>query len=282
MDERYGYFTPSLFILIFVYAFPFIYMVYLSFYRINIIAMKPMGIAFVENYLSITSPDFVQSIRVTAVWTTACVILSIVIGLGIALVLNEEFKGRAVIRAIVILPWVIPMPLGAMMWRWFYNPYFGLLNSMLQSLNIITTSIDYLSPKYAIYAVILARVWRSAPYCAITILAGLTSISKVLYEAADMDGASSLQKFRHITIPLIKPVVLALTIIITVWTINVFDVVWVMTQGGPADATNIFAVHLYKIAFVEGSIGLGSAQAVMMILLLLVPAYFYLRASEKG
>ena len=194
-----------------------------------------------------------------------------------ALILNEIVRGRGLFRAVVLIPWAMPTVVSSQMWRFIFNDRYGLFNVLLFGGDTSRYLAPLADPTFALVAVIVAEVWKTPPFAALILLAGLQMIPDELYEAADIDGASSWQKFRYVTGPLIKPAFLVALLFRTIDALRVFDLVYVMTQGGPADATNVLQFYGYKKTFAEGMVGYGSAIAVAVFLLSLLLSLIYLR-----
>jgi ABC-type sugar transport system permease subunit len=250
----------------------------LSFYRL-ILPLPWLGERMVgwENYSDLmTDPVAIQSLQTTLIFVAATVPLELFLGLGMALVMNEVFHGRGLLRAVVLIPWAIPTVVSSQLWRFIFNDRYGLFNFILFGGDASHYLAPLADPTLALMAIIVAEVWKTAPFAALILLAGLQAIPEELYEAASVDGATAWQKFRRITLPLIKPALLLALLFRTIDALRVFDLVFVMTQGGPADATNVFQFYGYKKTFAEGMIGYGSAIAVGVFLLSLVFSLTYL------
>jgi multiple sugar transport system permease protein len=264
--------------------FPIIESFRLSFYRM-ILTLPWLGQRMVgwENYGDLlTDPVALASLRTTLVFIGITIPLELLFGLGIALVLNEGFRGRGLLRAVVLIPWAIPTVVASQMWRFIFNDRYGLMNFMLFGGDTSRYSAPLADPYLALIAIMIAEIWKTTPFAALIILAGLQSIPDDLYEAASVDGATGWQKFRHVTLPLLKPALLLALLFRTIDSLRVFDLVYVMTQGGPADATNVLQFYGYKKTFGEGMIGYGSAVAVTVFLMAVVLALAYLRAFKAG
>ncbi|HEY7714537.1 MAG TPA: sugar ABC transporter permease [Candidatus Binatia bacterium] len=264
--------------------FPIIESFRLSFYRM-ILTLPWLGQRMVgwENYGDLlTDPVALASLRTTLVFIGITIPLELLFGLGIALVLNEGFRGRGLLRAVVLIPWAIPTVVASQMWRFIFNDRYGLVNFMLFGGDTSRYSAPLADPYLALIAIMIAEIWKTTPFAALIILAGLQSIPDDLYEAASVDGATGWQKFRHVTLPLLKPALLLALLFRTIDSLRVFDLVYVMTQGGPADATNVLQFYGYKKTFGEGMIGYGSAVAVTVFLMAVVLALAYLRAFKAG
>jgi ABC-type sugar transport system permease subunit len=270
---------PSL-IFVGVFAlYPIFESVRLSFYR-SILTLPWLGQKMVgwENYIDLWSdPVAAQSLRITLIFVFATIPLELVIGLGMALVMNEAFRGRGWLRAIVLIPWAIPTVVSSQMWRFIFNDRYGLFNFLFFGGEVSRYLAPLADPTLAPLAIIAAEVWKTSPFVALILLAGLQTIPDELYEAASIDGATTWQQFHQITLPLIRPALLLALLFRTIDALRVFDLVFVMTQGGPADATNVLSFYGYKKIFAEGMIGYGSAIAVGVFLMALILSLVYIR-----
>ena len=275
---------PSFFFVGLFSIFPIIESFRWSFYRL-ILTLPWLGQRMVglENYADLLT-DLVAR---DALWTTLLFIAvtipaELVLGLGIALVLNQTFRGRGLLRAVVLIPWAIPTVVASQMWRFIFNDRYGLVNFALFGGDVSRYLAPLADPELALVAIMIAEIWKTTPFAALILLAGLQGISDDLYEAARVDGATAWQEFRHVTLPLLTPALLLALLFRTVDALRVFDLVFVMTQGGPADATNVLQFYGYKKTFAEGMVGYGSAIAVAVFLLSLALALIYLRALSSS
>jgi len=275
---------PSFLFVALFSIFPIVESFRLSFYRL-ILTLPWFGQKMVgwENYADLlTDPVALAAIRTTLIFIGVTVSLELFLGLGIALVLNEVFRGRGLLRAVVLIPWAIPTVVSSQMWRFIFNDRYGLANLMLFGADTSRYLSPLAEPDLALTAITIAEIWKTTPFAALIILAGLQGIADDLYEAASIDGATAWQKFRHVTLPLLKPALLLALLFRTIDALRVFDLVFVMTQGGPADATNVLQFYGYKKTFAEGMIGYGSAIAVAVFLMSLVLSLVYLRAFKTS
>jgi multiple sugar transport system permease protein len=255
----------------------------LSFYRM-ILTLPWLGQKMVgwENYLDLwTDPVAMQALRTTLIFVGVTIPLELLVGLGMALVMNEVFHGRGLLRAVVLIPWAVPTVVSSQMWRFIFNDRYGLVNFVLFGGDASRYLAPLADPHLALAAIMIAEVWKTAPFAGLILLAGLQAIPDDLYDAASIDGATSWQKFRHVTLPLIRPALLLALLFRTIDGLRVFDLVFVMTQGGPADATNVLSFYGYKKIFAEGMVGYGSAVAVTVFLLSLILSLVYLRILKS-
>jgi multiple sugar transport system permease protein len=275
--------VPSLVFVSVFTLYPIVESFRLSFYRM-ILTLPWLGQKMVgwENYLDLwTDPVAWQALRTTLIFVGVTVPSELLLGLGMALVMNEAFRGRGVLRAIVLVPWAIPTVVSSQMWRFIFNDRYGLFNFVLFGGDTARYFAPLADPRFAMLAIMAAEIWKTAPFAALIILAGLQTISDEVYEAASIDGATSWQKFRHVTLPLLWPALLLALLFRTIDALRVFDLVFVMTQGGPADATNVLQFYGYKKTFAEGMIGYGSTIAVTVFMISLILALAYLRALKS-
>jgi multiple sugar transport system permease protein len=221
-----------------------------------------------------------NALQVTAVFVVACVLIEVGGGLGAALLLNEEFRGRGIARTLTLIPFAMPVVPWALAWVVMLY-YDGIVNHLLMSLGLVPGTVAWLGQsRTALPAVIFARAFKLVPFVQVMFLAGLSAIPDELYEAATVDGASAWRRFREITLPLLKPVTLVTTLILAVWHVNDFAIVWVMTQGGPSNATELVVVNAYKVAFEAFRFGESSAIGVGLLLFSLLFGILYLKATK--
>ncbi len=220
----------------------------------------------------------------TCLYTFVATVFKLVLGLWLAVLLNRHFRGKAITRAFILLPFIIPTVLSTLAWKWMFDPTFSVINWGLFRLGLIHGRINWLGdPNLALVSVIIVNIWRGLPFYAITLLAGLQTISPELHEAAAIDGARAWQRFRHVTWPLLLPVTLVVTLFSVIQTFADFQLVYVLTGGGPANATQLFATYAYQIGIGTGLLSQGAtiSLAVFPVLLLVVIfQLFYIRKAE--
>nr|WP_290223650.1 sugar ABC transporter permease [Trichocoleus desertorum] len=273
-EQRTGWIlvTPALLLLLLVFAYPIGRAFWESFFTKNLGSELQPVFSGVENYTRMALDGrFWQSLRNTTIFTVASVVLELLIGMGIALVLNQAFRGRGIVRTIAILPWALPTALIALAWTWIFNDQYGVVNDILQRLGLIETGINWLGdPTLAMIAVIIADVWKTTPFISILLLAGLQSISSDLYEAHALDGASAWQSFRQITLPLLMPQILIAGLFRFAQSFGIFDLIAVMTGGGPGGATETVSLYVYSTVMRYLDFGYGAALVVVTFLLLVL------------
>jgi multiple sugar transport system permease protein len=220
----------------------------------------------------------------TCVYTAVTTVFKLALGLWLALLLNNNFKGKAFTRAFILLPFIIPTVLSTLAWKWMFDPTFSVINWLLFRIGIIHTRINWLGePTLALVSVIIVNVWRGVPFYAISLLAGLQTISPELHEAAAIDGARAWQRFRHVTWPLLLPVTLVIVLFSVIQTFADFQLVYVLTGGGPANATQLFATYAYQLGIGTGLLSQGAtiSLAVFPVLLVVVVVQLlYIRRVE--
>ncbi|MBD2244050.1 sugar ABC transporter permease [Nostoc sp. FACHB-888] len=263
--------TPALLLLLFVFAYPILRAFWLSVFTRNLGTELQPVFSGLENYVRMAGDGrFWQSFSATAVFTTASVLSELLLGLLIALVLNQAFIGRGIVRTIAILPWALPTALIGLAWAWIFNDQFGVVNDILRRLGLITTGINWLGdPTLAMGAAIFADVWKTTPFISILLLAGLQSISADLYEAYSVDGANPWQSFRNITLPLLLPQILIAVLFRFAQAFGIFDLIAVMTGGGPGGATEVVSLYIYSTVMRYLDFGYGAALVVVTFLILI-------------
>ncbi|MEU9110514.1 sugar ABC transporter permease [Streptomyces sp. NPDC048483] len=236
-----------------------------------------------DNYRTVLSDGvFWDRLGWTVVWTVACVALTFLLGLTLANMLNRKLRGRTFYRLALILPWAIPAFISVFTWRMLYNEKNGILNKLLAGGGI--DAVPWLNdPTWAKLSVIAVNVWLGVPFMLVTLLGGLQSIPGELYEAAEMDGARPWQRFRHITMPGLRAVSSTVILLSTIWTFNMFPVIFLLTRGGPGDATEILVTYAYRLSFVDSprNFSESAAWGVLILVLLSAVAVVYRRALRK-
>lgn len=283
-DPILRFLLPS-FVVVGVFSlYPILESFRLSLYRM-ILTLPWLGQKFVgwENYRDlVTDPVAQGSLATSVIFVAVTTPIEVLLGLAMALVLNESFRGRGWLRAIVLIPWAVPTVVSSQMWRFIFNDRYGLFNYFLFGDATERYWAPLAEPGLALASIVVADIWKTSAFAALIILAGLQGIPRELYEAASIDGASAWQKIRHITLPMVKPALLLALLFRTIDALKVFDLVFVMTQGGPADTTNVLQFYGYKKSFAEGMIGYGSAIAVAVFLVSLLLSLLYIRLMGTG
>ena len=269
-DAGIGYLfvLPLVVFVLLLIAYPLGSAVYLSLTE-KYVGYPPRFVGF-KNYVALTGdPVFRKVIWNSAVFTVASVTVKLLIGLLMALSLHQALFARRLVRGILLLPWVVPTVITALAWHWMFDALRGFINVSLETLGLIGEPIAWLGqPSTAMMAVVVVNIWRGFPFFGVSLLAGLQAIPADLYEAAAVDGASATQRFRHVTLPGLRPVIFVTALISTIFTLNDFNIVYVMTRGGPGIATHILATYTYEVGF--QALRWGRAVAISMYLMPLV------------
>ena len=260
-DKGTSFVLPALFLLAAVTIYPLTQVLYISFLRKLLIFNISEFVGF-QNYVYLLQDErFWGALKNTSYFTAFSVICELVLGLAFALLLNRTFFGKGVARAFILVPWAIPTVVSAKMWEWMYNTDFGIFNYLLG------TKINWLGdPQWALNAAIFMDVWKTTPFVVIILLAGLQVIPRDLYNAARIDGAGSVRLFLSITLPLLKPVILIVAIFRCLDAFRIFDAIYVLTGGGPANTTETLSIYTYKVLFQTLQFGYGSTLAVIVFL----------------
>lgn len=258
--------APAMIILIVLLALPTLLTIVYSLHDVPASGSSFGPFVGIENFTIIfSSPVFWRSAQVTLTFAVGFVILSTVIGLAMAMLLNQRFIGRGLARALLIIPWATPWLVIGILWKWFADGSVGGLNAVLMMLGLTQDYHPFLSdPNTALPITVIAAVWRQASFAGILLLAGLQTLPEELNEAAQLDGANWWQRFTNITLPWLRPVLITVTVFNVIYAFLQFDVVFAMTQGGPGDTTQVLSVLIYRQLFVNTNIGLGSALAVIL------------------
>jgi len=236
-----------------------------------------------KNYQDLwASARFFDTIGRTFFWMALSVSLKLVFGLIGATLLNAAVPGRGLFRVLVMPPWVIPVAIGCIGWLWLYNGYFGLLSGVAQRVGLTDGPYEFLAYRTsAFYSAIVTDVWVGTPMVTLFFLAAMQGVSRELYEAAWVDGANRWYRFRRITIPQIMPVIVSMALLSAIWTFNSFEIIWILTEGGPRGATTTLIVDTYKVAISSQRFGEGAARAVVIVMLLAVFSLIYLFFLNK-
>lgn len=283
--KLFGYLLilPSVIVIGVVLVYPIIYSGYLTFFETFVgpgtLILTPVGL---KNFIEVVeSPQWWLAFGRTLYFVLYDIFVGMGLGLGIALLLNKEFRLRGVARALVLFPYVLPTIVRALMWKWIYNSDYGFLNGLLFQLGLIKDYIPWLSnPRLAIHMVIIANIWEGTPFAIIMYLAALQTIPKELYEASEIDGATPWQTFTKITFPLIKPMTLILMVIKTVATFKIFDLVYALTSGGPGDSTQVVGYLMYSTVFDSLQFGKGAAMSCILLVIIIFLVLIYLRLFQ--
>jgi multiple sugar transport system permease protein len=278
----YSYLLPAALCMLATVVVPIGMAMKMSLY--NDVLYKPQDYRFIGlgNYVRLADDAvFWLTLWNSFVWVFGSVVLQFVAGFAAALLLHQAFRGRAVVRMLALLPWIIPGVVVGLIWEWLYQPNYGVINDLLIKAGWLHDRIAWLSsPDLAMAAVVFTNVWRGIPFFAIMLLAGLQAIPGELYEAAHVDGAGVLARFRHITLPLLRPIIVVATATRIIWTFNYADLIFVMTSGGPANATQITSTYTLLQAYSNLDFGYAAALSVVLLLVMLAFTAAYLRLTR--
>lgn len=275
-DQRFGYalLIPTLLIITTIAFYPIVRGIILSFHEKDLLTTFESQFIGLKNYKDlIFDTRFHKSIINTTVFTIISVAAEFLLGLSFALLLNPPFKGRDFSRASVLIPWALPPAIVAMAWRWIFNDTYGVFGDILIKLGLMDSTVAWLgSPGLAMTSAIFADVWKTTPFITIILLAGLQSIPPELYEAIKVDGAGRLRQFFMITLPLLKPYIALSLLFRTIQAFGIFDLIWVLTGGGPGGSTQTVSLYIYDTSFRYLNLGYGAAITVAVVILLFVIA----------
>ncbi len=290
-DHRadYLYVLPAIVVMLIVIAYPVYYTVELSFYNTppSLQLRDKIFIGF-DNYSIILGSDVFWRVTLnTFIWTIVSTGCAYVLGLGCALCLHREFPGRAIVRAILIVPWVISAVAASYIWKWLYHSNFGAIGAVLVELGLASRPPNFIdSVNSVLPSLIVVNVWREFPFAMIMLAAGLQTVPDQLLRAAKVDGAGAWHSFWHVTFPHLRGVSIATILLLAVANFNSFVVTWIMTGGGPSNASHIWITHIYEIAFGRQRWGIAAAYSVILFLIVMSLGYFYVRglggAEKEG
>jgi multiple sugar transport system permease protein len=269
---------PALLPIVILSVLPLARGIYLAFTDARAGLDVPTNFIGLDNFRELRHDDlFVNSFKIGLIWAVSVTAIQFVLALGLALLLSQQLRGRWLARSLALVPWAMPAVIVAIMWKLFFQPQAGILNELLRRGNLPGENIDWLSSfKWALPAVILVGVWAGMPQTTIALLAGLQSIQDELHEAAAVDGATTWQRFRTITLPQLAPVIVAITTLDFIWNFNSFGLVYVLTEGGPAGKTQLPALFAYNQAFEYGEFGYASALGAAMVVVIASVLVVYL------
>jgi multiple sugar transport system permease protein len=283
--SRYLFVVPALLYITLTTIYPVISNLRMSLYDVTVTTFLANNAPFIGlgNYGKvIADPAFQNALRLSLLFTGGSLLFQFTIGFALALLFNRPFPGNGLLRALLLLGWMLPIVVSGSIFRWMLDGSFGIFNFFLQSLGLLSGPRFWLTePQTALLGTIAANIWVGIPFNMVLLLPGLQSIPATLYEAAGIDGATSAQSFRYITLPLMRPVALSVLLLGIIYTFKVFDVVYVMTGGGPVDATTVLPIYVYNLAFQFFRFGEASATAILLLLTLTIVAIGYLWLSRR-
>ncbi len=274
---------PTVLVMAAVIAYPLIETVRLSFSQVEL-GRDVTPFIGLDNYADVLDDRvFRTTLRNTLVWTALSVSFIVLLGLLAALTFNERFPGRTAVRSAILIPWIIPGIVAAVTWKWLYHPDFGVINDFLIRAGLIPGPTNWLAdPFRGLYAVIAVNVWKGFPFAMLMLLAGLQSVPEELYDAARVDGANAWHRLWYVTLPHLRPVLVVVALLQTIWNMNTFTYVYVLTGGGPIRLTEVLGVYIYNMAFTSFKFGIASAAAVIVFLISAALSVAYLRVLRAG
>ena len=281
----YLYVLPAIVVMLIVIAYPIYYTVELSFFKTPPgLQLRDKTFVGVDNYTAILTSDVFWRVTLnTVIWTLASTIIAFVLGYALALALHRDFFGRGILRAILIIPWVISAVAASYIWKWIYHSDFGIIGAVLVELGLASRPPNFIdSVSTVLPSLIVVNIWREFPFAMIMLMAGLQTVPEQLLRAAQVDGASAWQRFWHVTFPHLSGVSTVTVLLLAVANFNSFIIPWIMTGGGPSNASHIWITHIYELAFGRQRWGVASAYSVLLFFILMTLGYFYVRALSRG
>lgn len=282
---RYLFVVPALLYITLTMIYPVVSNLRMSVFDVTVTTFLANNAAFVgfQNYASVISnPAFQKAVSLSFLFTLGSLLFQFTIGFALAVFFNRPFPGNGILRALLLLGWMLPTVVSGSIFRWMLDGSFGVFNFFLQGVGLLQGPRFWLTdPQTALLGTIIANIWVGIPFNMILLLPGLQSISPSLYEAAGIDGASSWQSFRYITLPMMRPVALSVLLLGIIYTFKVFDIVYIMTGGGPVDATTVLPIYVFNLSFSFFRFGQGAAAAILLLLALTIVAIAYLWLSRQ-
>ncbi len=277
---------PAALYMLYFVGYPIVHNIILGFQDVtvmNLVRGQKHFIGF-ENYGALLRDEvFFKSVINTLVFTAACLVFQFVIGFALAHFFNKKFSFSRPVRGLLMMPWMIPMTVTALMFKFMFSTKVGIVNNILTGIGIVSQNVEWLTdPSIAMIPVIITNVWIGIPFNMILISTGLTSIPTELYESASIDGASSRQQFAHITLPMMRNTIESILVLGFIYTFKVYDLVYVMTSGGPVNSTQLMSTYSYKLSFDNFQYSMGSAVANALLVILLLVGIVYLKITMKG
>ena len=269
---------PALCVLFMLIAYPVAYTGLLS------VTNNDGELIGLSNFAAVLKPRVTtQAFLNTIVWVLGSIIFQVTLGIATAILLNQNFRGRGVLRAVTLIPWVVPSIVAATTWAWMFHTEFGIINYMLTGPGIIEKPIGWLTNKDTVLPVLIAiNVWKLFPFVAIMVLAGLQSIPNDLYEAARVDGANFWDEVWHVMLPSVRPVIVAVTLLLVIWGLNAITIIYAITKGGPANKTLITPIQIFRTAFESVQFNQAAALSVMFFAVVIVIVFIYIRALASN
>lgn len=281
----YFYVAPAIVVMLIVIAYPIYYTIELSFFNTPAsLQLNQKQFNGLDNYVSIlTSPVVWKVTWQTIIWTVVSTFFAFILGLGAALALHREFFGRAFLRGLLLVPWVVSAVAASYVWKWLYHSDFGAIGAALVQMGLTDKPINFIdNVNTSLYALIVVNVWKEFSFAMIMLMAGLQTVPDALLRAAQVDGASAWQRFWHVTFPHLSGVSTITVLLLVVQNFNSFIIPFLMTGGGPVGSTQIWITHIYELAFLRQRWGVASAYAVLLFIVMMTLGYFYVKALTRG
>lgn len=280
--EPYLYLLPAISILCVFLLFPFAWNIYISTHEVSITTiLKEWEFVWLDNFIQVLNdPNFHTSIKISIIFVGGSVVFQFLIGLVIASLLNQNIKGKQILIALIMIPWITSGLIAAFSFKFIFDNSFGIINYILEYLGF--SSIAWLSdPKIVVWSIIIANVWYGTPFTILFLTAGLLSINPSIYESAKVDGASKIKSFFYLTLPMIRSFIIIDIILITIWSINFFEIPLIMTGGNPLFASTPASLYMYRQAFEFGLLSKGSASGIILLSINIVVAFIYIIALKR-
>lgn len=286
-DEKTGalFVLPGFLYMMLLIGYPILYNIIISFHDVNVMTIKNKESIFLglQNYMWLFQEGIIRQVMgQTFVFTFWCIVFQLSLGLLLAVFFNQKFRMAKMARGLLLVIWVVPMTVVSLMFKFMFQTDGGLINTILLSLHLISRPIQWLvDGKTAMVALIVTNCWVGIPFNMILLTAGLNGISPEIYESASIDGANTFVKFSQITLPLLRPAIMSVLIMGVIYTFKVFDLVYVMTSGGPSNTTELLSTYSYRLSFTEYQFSRGAAAANILLLCLTVVAFLYIKMMRK-
>ena len=276
--------VPALLIIAFVLLFPIIQTIVLSFGRNSTSIFYDYEFAGLTNYQRLLrTPRFITALNNTILFTAVTVPIELVIGIGLALVLNRQFRGKGLVRMAVLFPWALPTALNALMWRWMFNTEFGLFNSILTDTGLAVERVNWLGAiPIAMASMMFVSIWKTSSFMALLLLAGLQTIPDDLYEAGSVDGATRWTAFRHLTLPLLRPAIMVSVLLRTMDAMRTFELPFNLTDGGPLTSTETLSLYSYRAIFQYVNFNLGSSAIIIQFIIIMAISIVYIVTLRRA
>ena len=270
--------APSLILIFALAIYPLLYTIFISFTELNMMTGETQYKGLTNYIQAFTSGEFWNSVWVTLLFTILSLVIQLPLGVLVALLLNQEFKGRWLLRSIVLVPWAVPTLVNSTLWNWIFNTQYGAANRLLMQFNLISEPIIWFdSPMKAMGVIVFADTWRMLPLYVLMMLASLQTIPQSQIEAAILDGAEAFSRFRNVILPLIKPMLLVVLVIRTMQALKVFDIIYMLTHGGPANGTMVISYYIYNQSFGFMHFSYGAALAIIVAVISTIITVLYVK-----